>query len=228
MDSSCYYISSRHSSLGLDPVKVVLGPGESGGHANLTSSRCSEGHNSDLGPLVSSGLATSLLDQGATRVTVTRSTASSSVNADDAISDDAVDGVAVGGGLSGSWQARGGDVVVHGQRAGKLDEGKISGQIVAVPQGMGPAVVGGHLNTVGLAGLPHVVGSGHDVKVAGTVGAVGGGQDVVLGDDGPAAEPGVIDEESHLPGPGVLGGLYSSNDPSLLDSRALDSAGSLG
>merc|ERR1719391_255582 len=87
MDSSCYYISSRHSSLGLDPVKVVLGPGESCGHANLTSSRCSEGDNSDLGPLVSSGLATS--------VTVARSTASSSVNADDAISDDAVDGVAV-------------------------------------------------------------------------------------------------------------------------------------
>merc|ERR1719391_116131 len=257
MDSSCYYISSRHSSLGLDPVKVVLGPGESCGHANLTSSRGSEGDNSDLGPLVSSGLATSLLDQGATRVTVARSTASSSVNADDAISDDAVDGVAVGvghdwdvphlpedwgdasgavrgfapsghsdqgsngGGLSSSWQARGGDVVVHGQRAGQLDEGKISGQIVAVPQGVGPAVVGGHLNTVGLAGLPNIVGSSHDVKVAGTVGAVGGGQDAVLGDDGAAAEPGVIDEESHLPGPGVLGGLDSSDDPSLLDGGAL-------
>merc|ERR1719391_1576244 len=95
MDSSCYYISSRHSSLGLDPVKVVLGPGESCRHANLTSSRGSEGHNSDLGPLVSSGLATSLLDQGATRVTVARSTASSSVNTDDTISDNAVDGVAV-------------------------------------------------------------------------------------------------------------------------------------
>merc|ERR1719385_576674 len=101
-------------------------------------------------------------------------------------------------------------------RAGQLDEGKISGQIVAVPQWVGPAVVGGHLNTVGLAGLPHVVGSGHDVKVAGTVGAVGGGEDVVLGDDGTAAEPGVI------------GGLNSSDDPSLLDGGALDSAGSLG
>merc|ERR1719295_1761696 len=121
-------------------------------------------------------------------------------------------------------QARGGDVVIHGQRAGQLDEGKISGQIVAVPQGGGPSVVGGHLNTVWLAGLPHVVGSGHDVKVAGTVGAVGGGQDVVLGYDGTAAEPGVIDEESHLPGPGVLGGLNSSDDPSLLDGGALDSA----
>merc|ERR1719225_289392 len=255
---------SRHSSLGLDPVQVVLGPGESSGHANLTSSRCSKGDNSDLGPLVTSGLATSLLHQGATRVTIARSTASSSVNADDSISNDAVDVVAVrvadnwdvphlpedwgdptgavcglapsghcdqgtdGGGLSGSGQARGGDVVVHGQRAGKLDEGKISGQVVAVPQGVGPAVVGGDLNTVRLAGLPHVVGSGHDVEVAGAIGTVGSGQDVVLRDDGTTAEPGVIDEESHPPGPGVLGGLNSSNDPSLLDSGTLDSTGSLG
>merc|ERR1719242_735416 len=109
-----------------------------------------------------------------------------------------------GGGLSGSGQARCGDVVVHGQRAGQLDEGKITGQVVAVPQGVGPAVVGGDLDTVGLAGLPHVVGSGHHIKVAGAIGTVGGGQDVVLRDDGTAAEPGVVDEESHLPGPGVL------------------------
>ena len=71
-------------------------PGESCGHANLTSSRGSEGDNSnlesqmmmkefierkyffensripnsDLGPLVSSCLAASLLHQGATRVTL--------------------------------------------------------------------------------------------------------------------------------------------------------------
>merc|ERR1719234_2772157 len=64
--------------------------------------------------------------------------------------------------------------------AGQLDEGKVSGQIVAVPHWVGPSVVGGHLDTVGLAGLPDVVGSGHDVEVAGTVGTVGGGQDVVL------------------------------------------------
>merc|ERR1719187_443457 len=133
----------------------------------------------------------------------------------------------MGRGLGSSTRARCGDVVIHGQRAGQLDESKISRQVVAVPQGVGPAVVGGDLNTVGLAGLPHIVGSGHDVKVAGTVGAVGGGEDVVLGDDGAAAEPGVIDEESHLPGPGVLGGLNSSNDPSLLDGGALDSTGSL-
>merc|ERR1712241_505767 len=82
---------SRHSGLGLDPVEVVLGPGESSGHADLTSSRCSEGDNSDLGPLVTSGLGTSLLHQGATR----------GVNADDAISDDAVDGVAVSVGHDG-------------------------------------------------------------------------------------------------------------------------------
>merc|ERR1719507_1300862 len=132
------------------------------------------------------------------------------------------------GGLSGGGQARCGDVVVHGQRAGQLDEGKISGQVVAVPQGVGPAVVGGDLNTVGLAGLPHVVGSGHDIEVAGAIGTVGSGEDVVLGDDGTAAEPGVINEESDLPGPGVLGGLNSSDDPSLLDGGALDSTGSLG
>merc|ERR1719370_460136 len=104
-----------------------------------------------------------------------------------------------GGGLSSSGKARGRDVVVHGERAGQLDEGEISGQVVAVPQGVGPPVVGGHLDTVGLAGLPHVVGSGHHVEVAGAVGTVGSGQDVVLGYDGTAAEPGVLDEESHLP-----------------------------
>merc|ERR1719242_2196192 len=133
-----------------------------------------------------------------------------------------------GRGLSGSGQARCGDVVVHGQRAGQLDEGKISGQVVAVPQGVGPPVVGSHLNTVGLAGSSHVVGSGHDIEVAGAIGTVGSGQNVVLGDDGAAAEPGVVDEESHLPGPGVLGSLNSSNDPSLLPGGALNAAGGLG
>merc|ERR1719239_236174 len=133
-----------------------------------------------------------------------------------------------GRGLSGSGKARGGDVVVHGERAGQLDKGEISGQVVAVPQGVGPPVVGGHLDTVGLAGLPHVVGSGHDVEVAGAVGTVGSGQDVVLGYDGTAAEPGIVDEESHLPGPGVGGRLNSSDDPSLLGSGSLDAAGSLG
>merc|ERR1719186_1139474 len=134
----------------------------------------------------------------------------------------------MGRGLGSSTRARCRDVVVHGQRAGQLNEGKISGQVVAVPQGVGPAIVGGDLNTVRLAGLPHVVGSGHDVEVAGAIGTVGSGQDIVLGDDGAAAEPGVINEESHLPGPGVLGVLNSSNDPSLLDGGALDSTGSLG
>ena len=72
------------------------------------------------------------------------------------------------------------------------------------------------------------MGTGHDVEVGGAIGTVGGGQDVVLGDDGAAAEPGVVDEESHLPGPGVLGGLNSSNDPSLLPGGALNAAGGLG
>ena len=101
-------------------------------------------------------------------------------------------------GLAGGWQARGGDVVVHGQRGGQLDQGQVAGEVVAVPQGVGPPVVGGHLNTVGLAGLPHVVSSGHDVEVAGAVGTVGGGEHVVLGDDRASAEPGVVDEESDL------------------------------
>ena len=101
-------------------------------------------------------------------------------------------------GLAGGWQAGGGDVVVHGQRGGQLDQGQVSRQVVAVPQGVGPPVVGGHLNTVGLAGLPHVVSSGHDVEVAGAVGTVGGGEHVVLGDDRASAEPGVVDEESDL------------------------------
>ena len=103
-----------------------------------------------------------------------------------------------GWGLAGGWQAGGGDVVVHGHRGGQLDQGQVAGEVVAVPQGVGPAVVGGHLNTVGLAGLPHVVSSGHDVEVAGAVGTMGGGEHVVLGDDGASAEPGVVDEESHL------------------------------
>ena len=42
-----------------------------------------------------------------------------------------------------------------------------------------------------------------------------GGHDVVLGDDGATTEPGVVNEESPLPGPLVLLSLESSDDPVL-------------
>merc|ERR1712039_997359 len=94
-------LGSRHSSLRLDPVQVVLSPGKSSGHANLTSSGGSEGVNFDLGPLVSSSLAANLLHKRAARVPVVRSTASSGVNADNAVTDDSVHGVAVSVGHHG-------------------------------------------------------------------------------------------------------------------------------
>merc|ERR1719412_98256 len=254
---------SRHPSLGLDPVEVVLGPGVSSRVADLTPSGGSEGHDSDLGPLVAGSLAAGLLDQGAAGVTVAGATTASGVNAHNAGSNDAVDGVTVGvgdhgqipdlpqdggdtagavgglapsgdgdqgsngGSLASGGQARCGDVVVHRQRAGQLNEGQITRQVVGVPLGVGPAVVGGDLHTVGLAGLPDVVGSGHDIEVASTISAVSGGQDVVLRDDGATTEPGVIDEESHLPRPGVLSSLNTTNNPSLAGG-ALNATGSLG
>merc|ERR1719412_333837 len=177
---------SRHPSLGLDPVEEVLGPGESCRHADLTPSGGSEGHDSDLGPLVAGSLAAGLLDQGAAGVTVAGATAASGVNAHNTGSDDAVDGVTVGvgdhgqipdppqdggdtagavgglapsgdgdqgsngGSLASGGQARCGDVVVHGHGAGQLNEGQIAGEILCVPLGVGPAVVGGDLHTVGL------------------------------------------------------------------------------
>ena len=123
-------------------------------------------------------------------------------------------------------QAGGGDVLIELQGAGQLDEGEVAGEVVGVPAGVGPAVVGGDLDTVGLAGVPHIVGAGHHVEVSSAVSAVGGGEDVVLGDDGAAAEPGVVDEESDLPGPGVLGGLLAPDDP--VHGGALHAAGGLG
>ena len=38
----------------------------------------------------------------------------------------------------------------------------------------------------------------HDVKVGGTVGTVGSSHHPLVGDEGAAAEPGVVDEESDL------------------------------
>merc|ERR1719347_2134858 len=50
---------------------------------------------------------------------------------------------------------------------------------------------------------------------------MGGGHDVVLGDEGTTTEPGVVDEESHLPGPLVLLSLKSSDNP-VLGRRSLN------
>ena len=68
---------------------------------------------------------------------------------------------------------------------------------------------------------PDVVRAGHDVKVGGAIGTVSGGQDVVLRDEGTATEPGVVNEEGHLPGPLVGGSLESSDD---LGSGSLNTA----
>merc|ERR1719362_1652523 len=66
--------------------------------------------------------------------------------------------------------------------------------------------------TVLLGGVSHVVGSGDDVKVKSTLDTVGSGHDPVLVDEGTAAEPGVVHEEGHDPGPLVGGSLLSSDN----------------
>merc|ERR1719384_2727982 len=132
-------------------------------------------------------------------------------------------GLANIGGVSSHGHTAGLDVVVELQRAGQLDQGDVVGESVVVPVGVGPAVVGGDLHPVGLTGGPHVVSSGHDVEVGGSVSAVSGRHDVVLGDEGTATEPGVVNEESHLPGPLVLLSLETSDNP-VLGRRALNSA----
>ena len=76
---------------------------------------------------------------------------------------------------------------------------------------------------MGLAAGAHVVCSGHDVKVHGVLDAVSGGQDVGVGDEGTAAEPGVVDEEGDNPGPLVLGRLHAAYDP-VGGGRALNTA----
>merc|ERR1719400_1076483 len=127
------------------------------------------------------------------------------------------------GGVAGHGHTAGLDVVVEGHRAGQLNQGDVVGEGIVVPPGVGPAVVGGDLHPVGLAGGSHVVGSGHDVEVGGAVSTVSGSHDVVLGDEGAATEPGVVNEESHLPGPLVLLSLETSDNP-VLGGRALNTA----
>merc|ERR1712209_316235 len=256
-------LTSDSVGLGADPVKVVFVPGESSGVSDLTSGGGSEGDNSDLLPLLSSGSV--LVDnielhvERSARVSVAGSLSSSGVNADNSISDNAVDGVtfSVGddwqifdhsenggdssgvvaglapsgggdelaniGGVSGGRLTAGLDVVIEGDGGWKLDQGNVVGEGVGVPVGVGPAVEGGDLDSVRFRGLSDVVSSGHDVKVGGAISTVGGGQDVVLRDESSATEPGVVDEQSHLPGPLVGLGLESTNN-SVLGWRSFNSA----
>jgi len=254
-------LASNSVGLGADPVKIVFVPGETCGVSDLTSSGGSEGDNSDLLPLLSSGsvlvLDLELHVKRTTRVSVAGSLSSGGVNADNTVSDNTVDGVTLGvrddgpvldhpedggdssgrvtgltpssaghhlvdiSGVSSHGHAAGPDVVVEGDGAGQLDEGNVVGKSVGVPLWVSPAVVRSDLHPVGLAGGPHVVSSGHDVEVGGTVSAMGSGHDVVLRDEGTTAEPGVVDEEGHLPGPLVLLSLESSDNP-LLGGRSLN------
>jgi hypothetical protein len=131
-----------------------------------------------------------------------------------------IGGVALGG------QAGRPDPVVEVDLLGQLDEGHIVGQRAGVPVLVRESLVGGDLNAVGLAGGADVVRPGHDVKVGGALDAVGGGENVGVGDEGAAAEPGVVDEEGDLPGPLVLGRFDAADDPVLVGGggRTLDTA----
>merc|ERR1719167_847812 len=122
------------------------------------------------------------------------------------------DHVAGGGGVTRRRHARRLDVVVKGDGLGQLDQGQIVGEVRVVPLGVGESVEGGDLHAVGLAGGAHVVGPGPDVKVEGAVGAVGRGQDVVLVEQGAAAEVGVVDEHGHDPGELVFSGLFTADN----------------
>merc|ERR1712123_399056 len=83
-----------HSSLRHDPVQVVFNPGETSWVSNFTTSRGTEGDNSNLLPLLSSLGHLRLHVQRATRVSVACSLSSSGVNADNSGSDNSVDIIA--------------------------------------------------------------------------------------------------------------------------------------
>ena len=104
------------------------------------------------------------------------------------------------------------DVVVEGDCLWELNKGDIVGQIIVVPVLVGESVVGSDFNSVGLAVLSDVVGSGEDVVVAGAIHAVSGGQDPLLGDQRASAEPSVIDEEGDDPGVLVGGGFFATDN----------------
>ena len=52
--------------------------------------------------------------------------------------------------MSLGWETAGLDVVIEGDGGWKLDQGNVIGEGVGVPVGVGPAVEGGDLNSVGL------------------------------------------------------------------------------
>ena len=245
-------LASNSVGFGADPVKIVFVPGETCGVSDLASSGGSEGDNSDLLPLLSSGsvlvLDLELHVKRTTRVSVAGSLSSGGVNTDNSVSDNAVDGVTfrVGddwqildhsedgrdssgvvtglapsggsdkfgniGGVSGGWLTAGLDVVIEGDGGWKLDQGNVVGQGVRIPVGVGPAVEGGDLDSVRFRGFSDVVSSGHDVKVGGSISTVGSGQNIVLGDESSSTEPGVVNEQGHLPWPLVGLSLESSNN----------------
>merc|ERR1719370_1216108 len=104
--------------------------------------------------------------------------------------------------------------------------GKIVGQGVSIPLRVGPAIIGGDLNTVGLRGSSHIVSSSHDVKVRSSIDTVSGGEDIVLVNERSTTEPSIVNEKSHLPGPLVLLSLMSSNNSSSA-GRSFNTTGGL-
>ena len=90
-------------------------------------------------------------------------------------------------------QAGGGDVLVELQGAGQLNEGEVVGQGVGVPVRVGPAVVGGDLDTVLLIAASDIIRSSCDIEVSSAINTVSSRQNVVFRDDGALTELGVID-----------------------------------
>merc|ERR1712088_1252697 len=113
-----------------------------------------------------------------------------------------------------------------------LSTGEISGAVTGLPPagaGHGLSHIGGvssHGHTAGLDVVVEGEGAGQldegDVVGQSVVVPVGVGP-AVVGDDRTSTEPGVVNEESHLPGPLVLLSLETS-DNSVLGWRSLDTA----
>merc|ERR1711936_1277878 len=85
---------------------------------------------------------------------------------------------------------------------------------------------GGNLNTVGFRRSPHVVSSGHDVKVGSSINTVSGGEDIVLVNERSTTEPSIVNEKGHLPGPLVLFSLVASDNSSSA-GRSFNTTGGL-
>merc|ERR1719381_323275 len=125
-------------SLGTEPVSVVFSSGETSGVSNFTSGGGSEGDDSDLLPLLSSGsvLDVELHVQWATGVSVACSLSSGSVNAHNTVSDNSVDGVTFRVGDDGKI----------------LDHSEDGGDSSGVIGGLSPT--GGGDELIGIGGVP--------------------------------------------------------------------------